>query len=253
MGDLQTEGRSVAFGEVPLPWRPRVDTSRTFSVALVDQNALRRECAGGAFELACPNSQIHLYAHVELLEAADEYGLIVHWVPQDRVQESAVGQSIARLRAAHVEVPVLVLLDGEVGEQQEARRELLACGASGVVFTSNTGIETAAAIVTFIRDGGHLPVRPAALGACDEPSKKAAEPPSGRAPRLTKRERAVLSLLYRGQANKIIAYRLGMSESTVKIHMRSILRKMGATNRTEAVYQARKLWSRDEIASLGLS
>src|SRR5438128_2170068 len=107
-------------------------------------------------ELACPNLRCHFYADVESLEAAGEFGLIVHWVRQDRVQQPATSQSIRRLKAAHVEVPVLILLDGEVGEQEEVRRELLACGASGVVLTSSAGVETAAAIVTFICDGGHL-------------------------------------------------------------------------------------------------
>jgi DNA-binding NarL/FixJ family response regulator len=33
-----------------------------------------------------------------------------------------------------------------------------------------------------------------------------------------------------------------MSESTVKVHVRNIMRKMNATNRTQAVYKARQLW-----------
>ena len=48
----------------------------------------------------------------------------------------------------------------------------------------------------------------------------------------------VLSQLQRGKANKIIAFDLGMSESTVKVHIRNIMRKMGATNRTQVVYKA---------------
>ena len=46
----------------------------------------------------------------------------------------------------------------------------------------------------------------------------------------------------RGQANKIIAYELTVTESTVKVHIRNIMRKMGATNRTEAVYKSQQLW-----------
>jgi DNA-binding NarL/FixJ family response regulator len=51
----------------------------------------------------------------------------------------------------------------------------------------------------------------------------------------------VLSLLRLGKANKIIAYELGMSESTVKVHVRNIMRRMGATNRTQAVYKSQQL------------
>ncbi|WP_249676338.1 response regulator transcription factor [Acidocella sp. C78] len=48
----------------------------------------------------------------------------------------------------------------------------------------------------------------------------------------------MFSYLRRGKANKIIAYELGVSESTVKVHIKNIMRKIGATNRTEAVYKA---------------
>jgi DNA-binding NarL/FixJ family response regulator len=58
---------------------------------------------------------------------------------------------------------------------------------------------------------------------------------------LTTRELAVLSLLRQGKANKIIAYELGISENTAKVHIRNILRKVGATNRTQAIYKSSQL------------
>lgn len=52
---------------------------------------------------------------------------------------------------------------------------------------------------------------------------------------LTPRQLAVLECLQEGKPNKVIAHELGMRESTVKVHVRNILRRLGATNRTEAV------------------
>src|SRR5262249_45700377 len=52
---------------------------------------------------------------------------------------------------------------------------------------------------------------------------------------LTTREVEVLRLLARGRANKEIAAELVISERTVKFHVSSILGKLGAGNRTEAV------------------
>ncbi|ALJ38209.1 DNA-binding response regulator [Azospirillum brasilense] len=52
---------------------------------------------------------------------------------------------------------------------------------------------------------------------------------------LTPRQIAVLECLQEGKPNKVIAHELGMRESTVKVHVRNILRRLGATNRTEAV------------------
>ena len=49
---------------------------------------------------------------------------------------------------------------------------------------------------------------------------------------------AVLNCLREGKSNKIIAYQLGMCENTAKAHVRNVLKKLGATNRTEAAYLA---------------
>ena len=54
--------------------------------------------------------------------------------------------------------------------------------------------------------------------------------------KLTVRQGDVMEQLQLGKANKIIAFDLGMSESTVKVHVRNIMRKMGATNRTQAAF-----------------
>lgn len=52
---------------------------------------------------------------------------------------------------------------------------------------------------------------------------------------LTPRETDVLSHLLRGLSNKGIARNLNVEETTIKLHMKGILRKLGAINRTEAV------------------
>jgi DNA-binding NarL/FixJ family response regulator len=52
---------------------------------------------------------------------------------------------------------------------------------------------------------------------------------------LSPRELEVLRALARGLPNKLIAHELVISEHTVKFHIRSILDKLGAANRTEAV------------------
>jgi NarL family two-component system response regulator YdfI len=52
---------------------------------------------------------------------------------------------------------------------------------------------------------------------------------------LTPRELEVLRMMADGAANKIIAWKLGVSEHTAKFHVASILAKLGAASRTEAV------------------
>lgn len=55
---------------------------------------------------------------------------------------------------------------------------------------------------------------------------------------LTPRERDVLTLMAEGVSNKIIAKRLGISVHTAKFHVASILDKLDATGRTDAVAHA---------------
>ncbi|MFE0749773.1 response regulator [Gordonia sp. NPDC058843] len=57
---------------------------------------------------------------------------------------------------------------------------------------------------------------------------------------LSDREREVLRLLADGLANKRIGETLYISESTVKFHIRNIIRKLGVSKRTDAVYVASK-------------
>lgn len=53
--------------------------------------------------------------------------------------------------------------------------------------------------------------------------------------RLTERESSILHLLIAGKSNKQIGLDLGLQEITVKIHLRNAYRKIGATNRADAV------------------
>jgi NarL family two-component system response regulator YdfI len=60
-------------------------------------------------------------------------------------------------------------------------------------------------------------------------------PVSAEAHTLTARELEVLRMMAEGAANKAIAWKLGISEHTVKFHVASILQKLNAASRTEAV------------------
>jgi DNA-binding NarL/FixJ family response regulator len=64
----------------------------------------------------------------------------------------------------------------------------------------------------------------------------------------TPRQADVVMALRRGKANKIIAYELNMRESTVKVHIRNIMRKLRATNRTEVAYKINDLLIPETLA-----
>jgi DNA-binding NarL/FixJ family response regulator len=55
---------------------------------------------------------------------------------------------------------------------------------------------------------------------------------------LTRRQRDVLGLISQGKSNKLIADALDMSESTVKAHVKQIIKRLRVANRTQAALLA---------------
>ena len=66
-------------------------------------------------------------------------------------------------------------------------------------------------------------------------------PPPDETPALTPREREVLAAMADGASNKVIARRLGISFHTAKFHVASILTKLDADTRTEALARAARM------------
>ncbi len=62
---------------------------------------------------------------------------------------------------------------------------------------------------------------------------------------LSRRELVILRTLTEGASNKIIARKLVITESTVKVHMKAILRKLRLQNRTQAA-----IWARTHLGEL---
>ena len=58
---------------------------------------------------------------------------------------------------------------------------------------------------------------------------------------LTNRQSQVLDLIAQGKSNKQIAYEMGVSEATVKLHINALLRSLKVNNRTQAVITAQKI------------
>ena len=65
--------------------------------------------------------------------------------------------------------------------------------------------------------------------------------PDNQLAELTPREREILKHLAEGQSNKVIARNLGISDGTVKLHVKAILRKLGVHSRVEAAVMAVEL------------
>lgn len=111
-------------------------------------------------------------------------------------------------------------------------RASLAAGAAGVVRRDGDAERLVAAARAAL--AGLTVLDPQVDGLAGPWAEAAAEP-------LTPREREVLQLLAAGLTNHAIAARLGITEHTAKFHVHSILGKLGAATRTEAIVQAARL------------
>jgi two-component system nitrate/nitrite response regulator NarL len=70
--------------------------------------------------------------------------------------------------------------------------------------------------------------------------------------KLSAREMEILGCLREGAPNKLIARRLNITEATIKVHVKAILRKIGASNRTQAAMWASQRLPRREVSALNI-
>ena len=124
-------------------------------------------------------------------------------------------------------VPVVVLSNDRPASQVS---ELLSSGIRGFIPTS-IGTEVAVRAIHLVKAGGTF-VPASYLGSMLDRSVHGGEQREV----FTHRQKQVLEALRQGKPNKIIAYELNMCESTVKVHVRTIMKKLKAKSRTQAAY-----------------
>jgi two-component system, NarL family, response regulator YdfI len=147
-------------------------------------------------------------------------------------QESGFVDELRRLRRGPHESPrpaVVILAHADV---PAGLAEVLRLGVGAVLPHEATASEIIAAIQASA--AGLVAIHPLFIDLLPDVP---AAPPAARAPKpaLTPREIEVLNLMAQGLGNKEIAWRLGISEHTVKFHIGSIFNKLDASGRTEAV------------------
>ncbi len=124
--------------------------------------------------------------------------------------------------------PPIVLLPGE--SPPAWTRDMLRLGVRALLSTNASATEVLAAVEAAA--SGLAVLDPSTL---DSLLPTAATPVSADTPVLTPRELEVLRMMAEGAANKTIAWKLNISEHTAKFHVASILGKLNAASRAEAV------------------
>ncbi|MFN8720700.1 MAG: response regulator transcription factor [Rhodospirillales bacterium] len=148
-------------------------------------------------------------------------------------------RGIETLRGHLPKTPIVVVSASESVSDMKAAFEH---GASGYIPKSSS-VKVMLGALNLVFSGG-VYVPPAALLSPDGADGAGlVQTPSGRygTASLTHRQWEVLNCLREGKSNKQIAYELGLSEGTVKIHVTAIFKSLGVKNRTQAVLAAAEL------------
>ena len=127
-----------------------------------------------------------------------------------------------------------VIISGD--EDNRTIKAILAAGAKGYI-PKRSDAKVLNNALRLILDGGTY-VPPNLI---ENISPKTVNGKNSGVKNLTYRQSQVLDLIAQGKSNKQIAYDMGVSESTVKLHINALLRSLHVSNRTQAVVTAQKL------------
>ncbi|WP_164934877.1 response regulator [Bradyrhizobium zhanjiangense] len=200
---------------------------------IVEDHPLFREALEGALQMVAPGAEIlqaiSIDGALEQLSAGAELDLLL----LDLSMPGTTGLSgIIRIRKAFPKVPVVI-----VSGHQDPRiiAGALSLGVAGYILKSSSKQELAQSIGEALQGLVCIPDAYRALRPRRAPSP--AHDLLKRLHDLTPQQLRVLDMLKRGLQNKQIAYELKISETTVKVHVSDILRKLNVLSRTKAIVE----------------
>ena len=205
------------------------------TLLIADDHPLFREALRGVALRLLPEADIReadnaaaLYA---LVEAEPDADLLLLDLNMPGVQGFS---ALVHLRALHPQLPIVMV---SAREEPTVMRRALDHGAMGFIPKSSNA-ETLGVALRQVLDGDRW-IPDVAVSAPSTPADE--HDIAARVRELTPQQFRVLQMLGSGKLNKQIGYELGVSEATIKAHMSAILRKLGASNRTQAVLMAGRL------------
>jgi DNA-binding NarL/FixJ family response regulator len=205
-------------------------------VALVDQSRLRRECLKLALTEHESGWRILDLGTAEdvlrLAEGGQKFDLLLLGAATAELVDLA---QIEMLHQALPETPIVVVAEND---NPHRARLILNAGTRGFLPASLSLKVLLGALDLVLAGGVYVPSSLIDAGpqraTAAQTNKRQNEPWS----ELTRRQRDVLALIAHGKSNKLIADALTMSESTVKAHVKQIIKRLHVANRTQAALLA---------------
>lgn len=168
---------------------------------------------------------------VGILESARDTDLVLLDLAMPGVQGFS---GLLLIRAQYPAIPVIIV---SASEDAETIRRAMDFGAAGFVPKSQPVDRIRQAVETVLSGGIWTPPGLDLNGVASKEQRDLA----ARLSALTPQQVRVLMMLGEGLLNKQIAYKLNVSEATIKAHVSAILQKLGVDSRTQAVIAIGKL------------
>lgn len=197
-------------------------------VLVCDDHSLFREGLRLLLEKLDPGMDVTLTGSAEEALAAtreDNFDLIL----MDWHMEGLAGARALEALRESAPLTRVVVLSGD--RNAELVRTAVDIGAAGFIPKDSPPAQLMKAVQTIADGGVYLPSAGGLTAIHTRDVRDAF-------PTLTERQADVLRAALRGNSNKLIARQLGISDGTVKTHLRAIYQELGTRNRTEAVYMA---------------
>jgi DNA-binding NarL/FixJ family response regulator len=201
-------------------------------VAVVEGRPFLRECIRRSMQVALAVPVV-TYSTLSELGAQlpdSSIGLVVLSLIEGTSEACAT--ALKDLSEFASELPVIALASTN---DVDLARAAIGCGAKGFIPVT-MGFEIAIEVMRFVLAGGTY-VPPDCLLVGDQRGLRGSTT-SPRPYMLTSRELSVVRAIQQGKSNKIIANELNMCLSTVKVHVRNVMRKLNAKNRTEVAMKS---------------
>jgi len=144
----------------------------------------------------------------------------------------SVFETLNRLVRTLPKAPVAVV---SASEDAGAIAQSYKAGAKGYILKSSSSDTLRFAVPLILSGETYIPSSAVALVTSAKTQRAAATKAESGRPTLTPRQHEILLLMAQGLSNRDIAAELGMLEGTVKVHVKSILHRLGVNNRTHAV------------------
>jgi DNA-binding NarL/FixJ family response regulator len=207
------------------------------SVGLIDEHSFTRQCITRSLRELDDTFAIYPFASCEdCLLSEKSYDVILYHAREAVASLDSDNERFQALKRL-LQVSPVIILSAVDGPNLVIRA--FKGGARGFIPTTETTIEMVIEIIRLVKAGGtFVPPSSLCLGTVNGEHIPRPTIPTYQ---FTTREMAVLERLSLGKANKTIAYQLQMSESTVKVHIKSIMNKLNAKNRTEVVCRVHDL------------